>query len=110
MLALLYGTLKTPILFAQIVGAETALLATFTGNNFWAFKGHHHISFKRKLLTFHATAGIGILINSSCVVLLVRYAHIYYGLALVVGSCVGLIWNYTLNKKVVFKAKTADEN
>jgi putative flippase GtrA len=106
MLILLFDLLGLPILASQIVGAEIALIATFTGNNLWAFQGHRHIPIKKKLMTFHATAGIGILINSSCVITLVRFEHVYYGLALVVGSCAGLIWNYTLNKKVVFKAGT----
>lgn len=103
MLAFLFDILSLSILISQIVGAETALLATFLGNNFWAFIGHHHISIKRKLVKFHATAGIGLLINSGCVVGLVKFAHFYYGLALVVGSIAGLTWNYTMNKRVIFK-------
>ena len=110
MLALLFDVIGLPILPAQIIGAETALLATFVGNNFWAFVGHHHIPIWHKLTKFHATAGVGILINSTCVVLLVKYAHAYYGIALVVGSLAGLTWNYTMNKKVIFKTtKTKDE-
>jgi putative flippase GtrA len=105
MLALVYDFLSAPILLAQIVAAETALLATFVGNNFWAFRGHHHIPIKEKILKFHATAGIGLVINSSFVVVLVKYAHFYYGLALVVGSLAALIWNYTMNKKVIFKTQ-----
>jgi putative flippase GtrA len=44
MLALIYDLLGLPIIIAQILGAETALIATFFGNNFWAFIGHHHLS------------------------------------------------------------------
>lgn len=109
MLALLYDVFNLPISVSQIIGAETALLATFVGNNFWAFVGHHHISVKKKLIKFHATAGIGILINSGCVIALVKYAHFYYGLALVVGSLAGLAWNYTMNKKVIFKVSPAPD-
>lgn len=102
MLALIYDLLGAPILVAQIIGAETALLATFAGNNFWAFVGHHHISIKKKLAKFHASALAGLAVNSFCVVVLVHYAHLYYGLALVVGSAAGLIWNYTAYKRYVF--------
>jgi putative flippase GtrA len=102
MLALLYDLLGAPILIAQIIGAETALLATFVGNNFWAFVGHHHISIKKKLIKFHASALAGLAINSAFVVVLVHYAHLYYGLALVIGSAAGLIWNYTMYKRFVF--------
>ncbi len=109
MLALLFDLLKAPIVVAQVIGAETAVLATFLGNNFWAFKGHHHISIKKKLLKFHASAIAGLIINSLCVVLLVHYGHVYYGLALVVGSLAGLIWNYTLYKRFVFGARSSHE-
>jgi putative flippase GtrA len=103
MLAVLYDILGLPILLSQLIGAETALLATFIGNNFWAFEGHHHISIKRKLIQFHVTAGFGVLITTTFVVGLVKYGHVYYGLALVVGALAGMVWNYTMNRKVVFR-------
>lgn len=104
MLALLFDLFNAPIIVAQVLGAEAALLATFVGNNFWAFKGHHDISFRKKLLKFHVSAVAGLIINSTCVVLLVHFAHFYYGLALVIGSIAGLVWNYTLYKRFVFQA------
>ena len=106
MLALFYDILSTPILIAQIFGAETALLATFFGNNYWAFKGRHRHTFWNKFIKFHASALGGLLINSFLVVVLVKYGHLYYGLALVIGSAAGLVWNYTLYKKFVFKSYT----
>ena len=104
MLALFFDLLGLPILAAQIIGAETALLATFIGNNYWAFGGHHKVRKRVKLLKFHISAFMGLLINSTCVVLLVELAHVYYGLALVTGSLAGMVWNYTLYKKFVFRA------
>jgi putative flippase GtrA len=106
----LFDIIGLPIMPSQIIGAETALLATFIGNNFWAFTGHHHIPIRHKLAKFHATAGIGLVINSSVVIALVKYFHIYYGLALVVGSLAGLVWNYTMNKKIIFKTHHSNEN
>lgn len=102
MLALLYDLLGAPILVSQILGAETALLSTFVGNNFWAFIGHHHIPIRKKLIKFHMSAFAGLAINSTCVVVLVHFAHLYYGLALVIGSIAGLTWNYTMYKRYVF--------
>lgn len=102
-LAILYSWLKVPILISQIIGAETALLTTFTGNNFWAFTHHHHIPLRKKLLKYHGTNGAGILITSTTVILLVHFTSMYYGLALVIAACIGMIWNYTFNKKVVFR-------
>ena len=79
-------------------------MSTFVGNNYWAFKGHHHVPLKNKLAKFHMSALGGILINTAFVVGLVKFLDVYYGFALVIGSCAGLIWNYTLYKKFVFKA------
>lgn len=107
MLALLYDTFSIPIWASQLVSAEAALLATFFGNNYWAFRGHQHIPVKKKLLKFHATAGVGILINSTFVIALVKFLHMYYGLTLVIGSIAALAWNYTMNKKVIFKSEKA---
>lgn len=103
MLALVFDLLGASILVAQIIAGETALLATFVGNNFWAFIGHHHVPVWHKLVKFHASAFAGLAINSTCVVVLVHFAHFYYGLALVIGSIAGLVWNYTLYKRFVFK-------
>ena len=100
---LVFDLMGAPILVAQIVGAETATLATFAGNNFWAFVGHHHVKKRVKLLKFHLSALGGIVINSTCVVVLVHFGHLFYGLALVIGSLAGLVWNYTLYKRFVFK-------
>jgi len=108
-LTVFYGIFHLPILFAQIIGAETALLATFVGNNFWAFNNHRHISVRKKLIRFHLSAGLGLIVNSGLVVILVHFAHLYYGVALVIGSCVALICNYTLYKHFVFKTKSLNE-
>lgn len=103
MLAGTFQVLRLPIAIAQVLSAETAVLATFFGNSFWTFGGHHHQTWLTKFIKFHISAIGGLIINSSCVILLVHYAHLYYGLALVVGSMVALLWNYTLYKHFVFK-------
>lgn len=102
-LTILISGLGLPTLAAQIISTEIALLATFIGNNYWAFKGHEHIPVFHKLVKFHMSAGIGLVINVSAQALLVSYGHIHYGIALVGGTLAGLVWNYTLNKKFVFK-------
>lgn len=109
-LALFFAALNIPILFAQILSAELAILATFLGNNFWAFRGHDHIPFLRKLWRFHASAITGIAINSAIVIVLVQVFGVYYGLALAIGSLLALVWNYTLYKRFVFKAHPRNDS
>jgi putative flippase GtrA len=110
MLTVLYHLLKMPIVIADTISAEVSLVVTFFGYNFWAFTGHHHISKRNKFLKFQISAGVGIILNISTVSILVRYAHLFYGLSLVFGTIVGLTWNYTLNKKVIFQTQKADRN
>src|ERR1700722_1429040 len=105
-LTVLYHWLKIPAFFSQLLSAEVALLATFVGNNFWTFSGHHHISIKKKLIKYHITSGAGLLLNTTTFTLLLHYPHLYYGLALIGGTAVGLVWNYTLYTKVIFKQQT----
>lgn len=102
-LTFLFRILNLPIIIAQIIGVELAVIATFIGNSQWAFKGHEHIPLLRKLWRFHVSAATGMAINSLIVVLLVQLLHAYYGLALIVGSTAGLAWNYTLYRRFVFK-------
>ncbi len=102
-LTIFYKLINLPILPAQIISAELAVLVTFMGNNYWTFTDHHHIAIHKKLIKYHLSALGGIILNSALVVLLVRYAHLYYGLALVIGSIVALIWNYNLYNRFVFK-------
>jgi len=108
-LALFFGLLNLPILVAQVISVELAILVTFAGNNYWAFDGHGHIPLVRKLWRFHASALTGMAINSAVVVGLVRFLGVYYGLALAAGSTVALVWNYVLYKRFVFRARPKSE-
>lgn len=105
-LTILFHILNIPILVSQLLSAEVALLVTFVGNNYWSFRGDHHHTFTQKIIRYHMSGWIGLGLNSLCVVVLVKYAGWYYGLALVIGALVALTWNYTLNKKVIFLRKT----
>ena len=102
-LSLFYDLLKISILTSQIIGVELAVFVTFLGNNYWTFKHHQNKSMINKFIKFHLSALGGVFVNSGIVISAVQYLHFYYGLALIVGSLVGLVWNYILYKKFVFK-------
>lgn len=110
LLALLYDFLNLHIIAAQIIGAEVAVLTTFVGNNFWTFSGDHTASIWKRLTTFHLSALGGITINSTTVVVLTHYFNMFYGLSLVAGSIAGLVWNYTIYKRFVFKTLPEGSN
>lgn len=101
-LFIFFDLLKLSIVVAQIISVETALVATFIGNNFWAFKGHLHHKLPKKFAKYQITALMGVGINSATVIILVSFFDVFYGLALAFGSVAGLSWNYTANRHVVF--------
>jgi Predicted membrane protein len=104
-LGLFFDLMKLSILISQIIGVELAVIVTFIGNNYWTFKGHQNKSMVNKFIKFQISALGGVLINSGIVISTVQYLHFYYGISLIIGSLVGLIWNYTLYKKFVFRTK-----
>jgi putative flippase GtrA len=101
-LTLFFDTLHLPIAVAQVISVELAVLATFAGNNGWAFKGHDNIPLIRKLWRYHASSIVGMLLNSVITIALVDIAGLYYGLALIIGAIIGLLWNYTAYRRFVF--------
>ena len=107
-LALFFDLCKLPITVAQIISVELAVLATFVGNNYWAFRNHSHIPLVGKLWRFHASAFAGMAINSIITIILVREANIYYGVALAIGAVFGLIWNYTFYSHFVFQRSSSN--
>lgn len=102
-LTILFDILKIDIVVSQVVAAELAVVATFFGNNLWTFRFDHHHSLLNKLVRYHLGALVGIVINDLLVILLVHYVHVYYGIALVIGSAAALLWNYSIYKRIVFK-------
>ena len=101
-LALFFDFLHAPIVAAQIISVELAVLVTFTGNNAWAFRGHDNIPIIRKLWRYHASSVVGMTLTSLVTIMLVDLVSLYYGLALVLGAITGLLWNYTAYKRFVF--------
>jgi putative flippase GtrA len=107
MLIILFDKLGIRILWAQLIGAEVALLTTFCGNNYWAFRDHHHIPLGHKLVKYHVTSGLGIAITSTMVIVLVDTFHLYYLVSLALAASVGMVWNFAFNSIVIFKKKAS---
>lgn len=90
------------------IGAEFAILSNFILNNAWTFH-HHKISGLRlipKFIQFNVAALGGLLIQSGTVFIgthttgLDTYFYWY-----IVGVSIGLIWNYIMYSRVIWKSK-----
>jgi len=96
---------------AWLFGFAVAVTFTWWGNRTFTFHEHKstgHAGIFGEWARFVATNSLGALANFAVYSLLIRYApwpvNIAY-VALFFGVLVGLIFNYTLSKKVVFRAR-----
>lgn len=91
---------------SQLVGAELAILSNFYLHSNWTYKGAVEKPLATRLAQFHASAWVGSGITSIILIVSVNRLHIYYPIALVIGSSGGLVWNYVWTKFVIFKKIT----
>ncbi len=90
------------------VGAECAIISNFIFNNNWTFKGKK-ISGLRvipKFLQFNATSIGALLIQSGTVALgSLLFGTEIYRLFYLIGVGIGMLWNYTMYSRVIWKHK-----
>ncbi len=87
-------------------GAELAIISNFFLNNFWTFQ-HRKIAtgnMVAKFLQFNGTSLGALLIQSGTVALgTLLFGLGAYRLSYILGVGLGLIWNYTMYSKVIWK-------
>ena len=98
---------------ASIVSGSVAMLFTFSLNNFWSFRDREVISFKMLLPTFLfyvISSYVPILLRSY----LIHQLELVYGegflisnLGMIIGISFGIIWNFTVYSKIIWKKKNA---
>lgn len=105
LLELIVAIWKTPVL-GSIIGAECAIISNFFLNNGWTFRERRikERGILPKLLQFNITSlgalviqGISVFIGTGLFGLGV------YRLFYVLGVCIGLVWNYIMYSKVIWK-------
>lgn len=92
----------------SITGAEMAIISNFILNNFWTFNDRkiHQNSLIFKFVQFNFTSLGAILIQSGTVFAgTFLFGNIYYRLFYILGVGIGLIWNYAMYSKVIWKKK-----
>lgn len=92
----------------SLVGAEFAIISNFILNNRWTFKDRK-ISGQRQIMKFiqFNTASVGaILIQAGTVFAGTVFFGIHtYRIFYILGLSIGLIWNYAMYSKVIWKQK-----
>ena len=88
------------------LGAECAIISNFFLNNGWTFRHNkiHGLRLIPKFFQFNATSFGALLIQTGTVALgTVMFGEYLYRLYYLVGVGFGLIWNYTMYSKVIWK-------
>lgn len=102
-LTVMHGAFGLPVAISQIIGAETAILSNFYLHSIWTYKGATEKPLGTRLAQFHASAWVGSGITSVLLIICVNHLHVFYPVALVIGSLGGMIWNYLWTKFVIFR-------
>jgi len=96
-----------PVL-GSALGAECAIVSNFFLNNSWTFRGKKIQGSRMlpKFLQFNATSLGALLIQSGTVALgTYMFGTAVYRWSYIVGVGIGLVWNYTMYSKVIWKNK-----
>ena len=92
--------------FGSALGAECAIISNFFLNNNWTFRGKRiqGLNVIPKFVQFNATSFGALLIQSGTVALGTLFfgEHVYRWFY-ILGVGIGLIWNYTMYSKVIWK-------
>lgn len=107
LLFILHSKLHMSLLISQLVAAEAGALSNFYWHNRWTYKDRAKASLIKRLIQFHATAWVGAGIATVTLLLLANVFHINYLIALVMGSALALIWNYSWSNFVIWRSKQA---
>jgi putative flippase GtrA len=97
-------SLGLPIFVANFISTTAGLILSFTLNRSFTFKSRTG-NIKRQVTLFVLVTGFGLWVMQPVIILLVT--HAIPGVNILVpkaaGILVGLVWNYVLYNKVVFK-------
>lgn len=111
LLAVLFGV---PLFWSNVASTTTAMVTSFTLNRRAVFPGGAG-SIRRQVMLFVVVTVIGAWVVQGGVLAIVHHAlqstgwndMVIVTLAKIVGICAGLIWNYLLYSRLVFKKDAA---
>lgn len=96
----------TPLFFATIISGEMSIVTVFLINNFWTFKTRTgNGSLISRFFKFNITAVGSPLIQVLIINTLTPYFGIHKQISLAIGVIIGLVLNWILNTKIVWRKK-----
>lgn len=105
--ALIPAIKDAPLFMATIVSAEMSIVAVFLINNFWTFRNRSVSgSIVTRFAKFNLTALGSPLIQVLIINTLTPYFGIHKQISLAIGVILGLVLNWILNTKVIWRKKS----
>lgn len=110
-LTLLYKVLNSPILIAQLLAGEIALLCNFLLHNKWTYNSHNvQKSFRQLIIQFHVTSWIAVIGVAIIVTVGIDVFHLHYFVALMIAAATAMLWNFCWTKYVIWRAANPDHS
>lgn len=89
-------------LYAATASFVAVLLFSYFGQKYFTFRNYEK-NHGKQLTKFIAIAGIGLMINTASMFVLVNLIGLWYILASVMTKLIVFLWNYFANKHITFK-------
>lgn len=92
--------------FAGAAGFLVAASVNWAINRFWSFRHKVHDTLRKQWLRFMLINSVGFVFNRGSFFVLISMSNLFYSepvLAIVIGSFIGLGFNYFLSKRFVFR-------
>jgi len=105
-----YGHLSNnPLdLVASAIAIEISILNNFILNDFWTFRSLENSKYSsrwQRLAAFNIVSAGGAVINWTVFLVLTAGFGIYYLAAQFIGTLLGFVWNFTVNRRVTWTRK-----
>jgi len=110
MLWLLYYRIGIPLEASAALGIESSILSNFFLNSIFTFKGRREESLPVRILKYHLSTAVGVLVNYATLIFLTKVFGIEALLSNLIGIFLGFIFNYTLSEHFVWKEFSGDED
>lgn len=95
-------------LIASAIAIEISILNNFIWNDLWTFRSQETRKFSsrwHRLVTFNIVSAGGAAINWGIFLILNGGFGIYYLAAQFIGTLLGFVWNFTVNRRITWKRK-----
>jgi len=88
---------------ANATGFTCAVISNFFLNKYWTFNSGGNQFITNQFFLFATTSVIGLCINSSVLMFLIKKMNIRFYLSIAVAVCIVFLWNFLMNDYITFR-------